>query len=125
MQNVILVALGGAVGASARYLMSGAILRALGPAWPYGTFAINVLGSLLIGVLAGWLAFREQGEHWRLLLGAGVLGGFTTFSAYSLETAQLIEKRDWLAAATYSIGSVLAGLIAVFIGLWLSRRVFA
>lgn len=126
MQSLLLVALGGAAGASARHLMSGAMLRLMGPGWPWGTFAINVIGSLLIGVLAGWLAFRgEGGTHWRLLLGTGVLGGFTTFSAYSLETALLIERKEYVPAALYSLGSVAVGLIAVFIGLWLSRRVFA
>jgi CrcB protein len=102
------------------------ILRFAGPAWPWGTFTINVLGSLLIGVLAGWLAFRgEGGAQWRLFLGTGVLGGFTTFSAYSLETALLIEKREYLPAAAYALGSVAVGLIAVFAGLWIARRIFA
>lgn len=125
MLNVALVAIGGAFGAAMRYLMSGAMLRQFGDAWPYGTFAINVLGSLLIGLLGGWLAFRgEAGLQMRLLLVTGVLGGFTTFSAYSIETAALIEKKDYLSAAGYSLGSVAAGLVAVFIGLWLARLVF-
>jgi fluoride exporter len=126
MFNVFLVALGGAVGASMRHVLSGAALRWAGPAWPWGTLIVNVSGSLLIGVLAGWLAFRgEGGTHWRLLLGTGVLGGFTTFSAYSLETALMIERREYVAAAAYSLGSVAVGLAAVFVGLWVARRVFA
>jgi fluoride exporter len=126
MFNVLLVALGGAFGASMRHVLSGAVLRWAGPGWPWATFMINVSGSLLIGVLAGWLAFRgEGGTHWRLLLGTGVLGGFTTFSAYSLETALMIERREYVAAATYSLGSVAIGLVAVFVGLWVARRVFA
>jgi CrcB protein len=126
MFNVLLVALGGAAGAVARYLVGGPVLRLMGPDWPYGTFAINVVGSFLMGVLAGWLAFRvDGGANWRLLLGTGVLGGFTTFSAYSLETALMIEKREYIPAAVYSLGSVALGLIGLFAGLWLARRVFA
>jgi fluoride exporter len=124
MMNFLLVALGGAAGAAARYGVSLAI-----PArddWPWATFAINVSGSLLIGLLAGWLATRaEAGEPWRLLLGVGVLGGFTTFSAYSLETLRLIERGDISGAAAYAIGSVIAGLAAVTIGLALAKRVLA
>ena len=125
MLNFLLVAIGGAFGAGMRYLMGGAVLRQFGDAWPYGTFAINVLGSFLIGVLGGWLAFKgEAGLQMRLLLVTGVLGGFTTFSAYSIETANLIEKKAWFEAASYSLGSVAAGLVAVFIGLWIARKVF-
>jgi CrcB protein len=125
MFNVLLVALGGAAGAVARYLVSGPALKMLGPDWPYGTFAINVAGSFLMGILAGWLAFHgERGMHWRLLLGVGVLGGFTTFSAYSLEIALMIEKKEYIPAAVYSLGSVALGVVGLFAGLWLARRVF-
>jgi CrcB protein len=126
MFNMLLVAAGGAIGAVARYLVSGPALRLMGPDWPYGTFAINVVGSFLMGLLAGWLAFRvDGGANWRLFLGTGVLGGFTTFSAYSLETALMIEKKDYVPAAVYSLGSVALGIIGLFAGLWLARRVFA
>jgi CrcB protein len=121
MLNVLLVALGGAVGAAARYGISLAIPMREG-GWPWATFGVNVSGSLAIGVLAGWLASRgDAAEPWRLLLGVGVLGGFTTFSAYSLETLRLIERGDWMGAATYALGSVLAGLAAVAIGLAITR----
>jgi CrcB protein len=124
MFNVLLVALGGGLGAAARFGVSLAI-PARGDAWPLATFLINVSGSLAIGILAGWLSTRgEAGEQWRLFLGVGVLGGFTTFSAYSLETLRMIERNDWLGASTYSIGSVLAGLVAVAIGMGLAKRVF-
>jgi CrcB protein len=124
MFNVLLVALGGGLGAAARFGVSLAI-PARGDAWPLATFLINVSGSLAIGILAGWLSTRgEAGEQWRLFLGVGVLGGFTTFSAYSLETVRMIERNDWLGASTYSIGSVLAGLVAVAIGMGLAKRVF-
>jgi CrcB protein len=124
MLNVLLVALGGGLGAASRYGVSLAAPARAGE-WPWATFTVNVLGSLLIGVLAGWLSTKgEPGEHWRLFLGVGVLGGFTTFSAFSLETMRLIERNDWLSASTYSIGSVLAGLAAVAIGLLMAKRVF-
>jgi fluoride exporter len=124
MLNVLLVALGGGLGAAGRFGVSLAMpVRA--DAWPWATFLINVSGSLLIGILAGWLSTRgEEGEQWRLLLGVGVLGGFTTFSAYSLETMRMIERNDWLGASTYSIGSVLAGLAAVAIGMMIAKRIF-
>lgn len=124
MLNVLLVALGGGLGAAGRFGVSLA-MPARADAWPWATFVINVSGSLLIGVLAGWLSTRgDTGEQWRLFLGVGVLGGFTTFSAYSLETMRMIERSDWLGASTYSIGSVLAGLAAVAIGMMIAKRVF-
>jgi fluoride exporter len=125
MLNVLLVALGGAVGAATRYGVSLAF-GSRAEAWPWATFSINVVGSLLIGVLAGWLSARaDGGEPWRLLLGVGVLGGFTTFSAYSLETLRLLERQNYMGAASYSVGSVIAGLAAVAIGIAIARRVFA
>ena len=125
MFNFLLVAMGGAIGAAARYGVSLA-LPARESGWPLATFLINVSGSLLIGLLAGWLATRDAaGEPWRLLLGVGVLGGFTTFSAYSLETLRMIERGDIAGASSYAVGSVIAGLAAVTLGLFLARRVFA
>ncbi len=124
MDKIILVALGGGIGAAGRYLLGIASLRALGPAWPYGTFAANVVGGLLMGVLAGWLALRggADQERLRLLLGVGVLGGFTTFSAFSLETALMIERRDLAGAGLYAAASVILSVGALFAGLVLMRR---
>ena len=125
MFNLLLVATGGAIGAAGRYGMSTLMLRFAGPQWPWGTFLANMIGSLLIGLLAGWLAHRGDGAGpWRLFLSAGVLGGFTTFSAFSMETTLMVERKQWGAAATYSLGSVIVGLAAVFAGLWLARRLF-
>ena len=124
MFNVLLVALGGGLGAAARFGVSLAV-PSRADAFPYATFLINVGGSLLIGLLAGWLSMRgDAGEAWRLFLGVGVLGGFTTFSTYSLETMRMIERSDWIGASTYAIGSVLAGLAAVAIGMMIAKRVF-
>ncbi|MDP3736052.1 MAG: fluoride efflux transporter CrcB [Hyphomonadaceae bacterium] len=123
MLNVSLVALGGAIGAAARYGVSLAF-GSRADAWPWATFAINVSGSFLIGLLAGWLSSRGAvGEPWRLFIGVGILGGFTTFSAYSLETLRLIERQDYTGAALYSLGSVIAGLIAVAIGFTIAPKV--
>ena len=123
MLNVLLVALGGGLGAASRFGVSLAV-PARADAWPWATFGINLVGSLLIGMLAGWLSSRgDAGEPWRLFLGVGVLGGFTTFSAYSLETMRMIERNDCVGASTYSIGSVIAGLVAVAIGLAMAKRV--
>ncbi len=123
MSNFLLVALGGGLGAAGRYGVSLAMPMKPGE-WPWATFSINVLGSLAIGVLAGWLSTRgEAGEPWRLFLGVGVLGGFTTFSAYSLETLRMIERGEWPMAGLYALGSVAAGLAAVAIGAEIAKRV--
>jgi CrcB protein len=125
MMSFLLVALGGAIGAAGRYGVSLAMpMRPDG--WPWATFGINVLGSLMIGVLSGWLAAREgAGEAWRLFLGVGVAGGFTTFSAYSLETLALIGRGAWLGAFVYALGSVAAGLAAAAAGAWIARGMAA
>lgn len=127
MQTLFLVAAGGATGAVARYLLGVQAMRALGGGWPYGTFAANILGGFLMGVLAGVLALRggADQEKWRLLLAVGVLGGFTTFSAYSLEVALMIERRAYGQAAVYSVGSVVLSVLALFAGLILTRRLLA
>ena len=127
MNKLLFVALGGGVGAMARYLVGVQTLRMFGPNWPYGTFTVNVLGGFLMGALAGYLAHRggADQERWRLLLGVGVLGGFTTFSAFSLETALMFEKRAYADALIYTVASVVLATTALFAGLLLARRLFA
>jgi CrcB protein len=127
MWNLLLVAGGGATGAVARYLLGAQAMRAFGTGWPYGTLAANVIGGFLMGTLAAVLAYRggADQERWRLLLGVGVLGGFTTFSAYSLEVALMIERREWSSAVAYSLGSVVLSVAALFAGLILTRRLLA
>ena len=123
MSNFLLVALGGGLGAAGRYGVSLALPAKPGE-WPWATFSINVAGSLLIGVLAGWLSTRgDAGEPWRLFIGVGMLGGLTTFSAYSLETLRMIERGEWPLALAYALGSVAAGLAAVAIGAEIAKRV--
>ncbi|WP_338447455.1 fluoride efflux transporter CrcB [Pelagerythrobacter marensis] len=114
---------GGGAGAVLRYQVGRLLTHLLGPqavtAFPWATLAVNVVGSCAMGLLAGWLARHGAGggEQWRLLAGVGLLGGFTTFSAFSLELMLLIERgQPWL-AASYALVSVLAGLSALYIGL--------
>lgn len=127
MDKLLFVAAGGAVGAMARYALGVQALRMWGAGWPYGTFVANVLGGLLMGALAGFLAHRggADQERLRLLLGVGVLGGFTTFSAFSLETALMIERRSYGQALGYTLASVVLSVTALFLGLLLARKAFA
>ena len=131
MNSLLYVAFGGAIGASARHLLGGATLRIWGPGFPWGTLIANVLGGLLMGALIGWLAFKGSqfaggaGESVRLFLGVGILGGFTTFSAFSLDAILMIEKKAYGVAAGYISASVLLSLLALFLGLVLARKVFA
>lgn len=128
MTRFLLVAAGGALGSMARYGLGVTFMR-LAPAavWPWATLAVNVLGGLAMGLLAGWLAHRggADQDRLRLLLGVGLLGGFTTFSAFSLETVLMIERREWAAAGLYVGLSVVLAVAALFAGLMLARRAFA
>jgi fluoride exporter len=118
-QHSVLVALGGGAGAWLRFVAG----RLVGvSAFPWSTLLVNVSGSLAMGLLAGWLARHGSGgEGWRLLLGVGLLGGFTTFSAFSLELALMIERGQVGWAAGYALASVLAGVLGLFAGLALAR----
>ena len=121
------VAIGGAFGAALRYQLGRSMTGLLGPtamtAFPWATLAVNAIGSLLMGFLAGWLASRggQGGEQLRLLVGIGLLGGFTTFSAFSLELVLLIQRGQLALAVLYALLSVALGVSGLFAGLVVMR----
>lgn len=126
MNMLLSVALGGAVGASARYLFAEQALRLFGPNFPWGTLGVNVIGSFLIGVIVEASALKlNLSPEMRAFLVTGVMGGFTTYSAYSLEIANLMEKKQMAYAALYAFGTLGLCVAALFAALYLVRAVFA
>lgn len=122
MPHLLLVAIGGALGSMLRYGVGRWAITLMGPGFPFGTFAVNIIGGFLMGLLAGWLArFGDGGEDLRLLLGVGVMGGFTTFSAFSLEVYNMITRAEIAMAAAYSVSSVAGSVLAVLAGVWVMR----
>jgi fluoride exporter len=118
---IFLVFVGGGLGASARFAVNQLALAWLGTGFPWGTMAINVAGSLAIGLAAGLFGTIEAGMGMRLLLVTGFLGGFTTFSAFSLEAVRLVERGAAGAALGYVAASVLGSIAATAAGLWMTR----
>jgi len=127
MQHVLLIALGGALGAVSRHFVNQAGLRLIGPELPYGTFAVNVLGCFLVGVLVGWLALagRADATEIRFAFGVGFLGAFTTMSAFSLDLVVMIERKTYMLAAGYAFATLAVSVSAVIAGLIMIRKVFA
>lgn len=121
MYQLLLVMAGGAVGAAARHLVGRWALGAFGPGFPAGTLTVNLAGGLAMGALAGLLARVGGSENARLLLGVGVLGGFTTFSAFSLDLVLMLERGAWGVALGYALLSVVGAVLALFAGLSLVR----
>jgi CrcB protein len=120
--NYLLVFFGGGLGASLRHAVNMACAKGFGTAFPYGTFIINISGSIVMGLIAGYLAFKgEASQPWRLFLMTGILGGYTTFSAFSLDTALLYERGEPALAAFYVAGSVGLSIAGLFAGLALMR----
>jgi CrcB protein len=119
--NVLLVALGGAIGSVARYLAGAFIANRFGPDFPWGTFIVNVSGSFLIGVILSFVGGGLLPAGARPFLAVGVMGGYTTFSTYSHETLQLMQGGEFGAAMLNALGQVITGLIAVYLGVVLGR----
>lgn len=125
MFHLLLVAAGGAIGSVMRHLVGLASLRLFGPAYPWGTLAVNVAGGLAMGVFIELIARRlGASAEWRLFVATGIMGGFTTFSAFSLDVAVLWERGQEMAAAGYVLASVAGAIGALFFGLWLGRSLF-
>jgi CrcB protein len=121
--NYLLVFVGGGIGASLRHTVNITCAKCIGTAFPYGTFIINITGSIVMGLIAGYLAFKgEASQPWRLFLMTGILGGYTTFSAFSLDTALLYERGQIGLALFYVLGSVVLSIAGLFAGLALVRH---
>jgi len=123
MNSLFPVMIGGAIGAGARHLVGQAMLARLGPGFPWWTLSINIAGSLLMGLLVGWLARSGGGDTTRLFVGVGILGGFTTFSSFSMEYWMLFERGQNAQAAAYVLASVIGAIAACGLGLFLMRQV--
>ena len=122
MQLFLLAAAGGAIGAGARHLVNVACAHCLTPGFPWATFIVNVAGSFLMGVvIAGLVPLAGGSAAWRTFLATGILGGFTTFSAFSLEAVQLFERQQILALGAYIVGSVALSVAALVAGLAAAR----
>jgi len=128
MQNYLLVFVGAGIGGTLRYAVNSVCARYCGPSFPWGTLAVNIAGSFLMGVLAGWLAFKA-GEGWShpllLFLATGILGGFTTFSAFSLDAVALWERGDIGLAVAYVTASIVLSIGGLAVGLMLARSLTA
>ena len=121
---LIAIAVGGGLGSLARHYVSAGVYGLTGPSFPYGILTVNVLGGLIMGIVVELGALKlNYSPEMRAFLTTGILGGFTTFSTFSLDAALLIERSDWLGALIYMIASVVLSVGALFAGLWFVRVV--
>ncbi len=118
IRNIILVGSGGMIGSVMRYMASIMIRQ---EHFPYATWVVNLLGSLLIGMIMGLSTKQDGFADWRLFLATGVCGGFTTFSAFAWENLQLLQQQRYSAFVLYMMGTVVLGLLAVTLGYWLTK----
>jgi len=126
MKLLLLASAGGALGAGVRHLVNVGMGRILGTAFPWGTLTVNIVGSFLMGVLIEALILRYGGSaEMRSFLGTGVLGGFTTFSAFSLDVSLLMNRGEMATAGLYVAASVGAAILALYLGMWLTRGMLA
>ncbi len=122
LMSYLIVFVGGGIGAALRHATNRGALVLLGASFPFGTFIVNIIGSFLMGVLAVALLARGEGDQTvRLFLATGILGGFTTFSAFTLEAALMWEKAEWLSLSFYIFGSVVLSIAALFLGMFAAR----
>lgn len=122
MRDLLLVAAGGAIGAGARHLTAKAALVLLPATFPWGTYLINVAGCLVMGVVAGLASNGAMSPSTRLFVATGILGGYTTFSTFGLETQGLLSNGRMSAALAYVLGQVILGVLGIFLGLAVARR---
>ncbi|AUD00212.1 protein CrcB [Bradyrhizobium sp. UASWS1016] len=126
MQAYLIVFLGAGIGGAFRHGVNVWSARVFGLNFPYGTLIVNIVGSLAMGLIAGYfMASGSASQHWRLFLATGILGGFTTFSSFSLDVALLYERGELVVLAFYVLASVLASATALFIGLWATRSLIS
>jgi CrcB protein len=126
MKMILAIAAGGALGSVARHLLSGRIALRFGSDFPWGIFTVNILGGFVMGLLVELLALRwSMSNEWRAFLTVGILGGFTTFSTFSLDAVLLIQRGEHGLAALYIIGSVAVSIGALFGAMMLARAVLA
>jgi len=119
----LMVFIGGGIGAMVRHGLNLVTVQALGNHFPYATFFINITGSLTMGLVAGYFAFKgDASQHWRLFITTGILGGYTTFSTFSLDAVLLYERGETSLAALYVVGSVVLAVAGLFAGLALMRQ---
>jgi CrcB protein len=122
MNMLVAIALGGGIGALGRHFLSSAVAAIFGTAFPWGIFFVNILGGLLMGLIVEMGALKISFSlETRAFLTTGLLGGFTTFSAFSLDASLLIERGDWMGAMFYVAGSAVLSIVALFAGMWLVR----
>ncbi|MDQ2657777.1 MAG: fluoride efflux transporter CrcB [Bacteroidota bacterium] len=126
LTHLILAGAGGFIGSIARYATVVSVDRKLNSVLPYGTLLVNVAGSFALGFILGWLARKtgDSSDQWRIFLGTGFCGGFTTFSAFAVENVTLFQQRLPGAALLYILASLIAGLAAVWLGFTLSRTIY-
>jgi CrcB protein len=118
MKQIALVGIGGMIGSVLRYL---AAIGFRPTQFPYATLLVNIIGSLLIGMIMGWSAKQVNADYWRLFLATGICGGFTTFSAFAWENLQLLQQQRYTQFCVYAGGTLILSLIAVAIGYWLTK----
>jgi fluoride exporter len=123
VKSYLLVFIGGGLGSTLRHVVNIVCPRLFGTNFPYHTFIINITGSAIMGLIAGYLAFKgDAAQSWRLFLMTGILGGYTTFSAFSLDAAVLYERGEIALALVYVLGSVVLSILGLFAGLALVRH---